>query len=130
MTIRHCARTDKVPLRWRVTRSFAQRRKPQGKGGGPRTGLAVQAAPVAQPPGQCPDLTRRKSGKKSTIPVHCLNRPRIMSFVPGTAALNNRQKPPSFAKGKADKGPGMKSPKLKIAVGVILALVMALPLVG
>jgi hypothetical protein len=29
-----------------------------------------------------------------------------------------------------NRRPGMTSPKLKIAIGVILALVMALPLVG
>ncbi len=29
-----------------------------------------------------------------------------------------------------NRGPAMTSPKLKIAIGVILALVMALPLVG
>ena len=78
----YSARTDKVMLHWSVARPNARRRKPQGKGGwswnmagksgraclGGR-GNAPPRGRQARPSGQCPDLTRVKSGRKKLFPM-------------------------------------------------------------
>ena len=65
-----CPRTDKVTLRWSLARPNARRRKPQGKGrwAGDTAGKSGRDRlgwrGTRLPKGQCPDLTRVKSGKK------------------------------------------------------------------
>jgi hypothetical protein len=44
--------------------------------------------------------------------------------------LEQQANTPIFPERRIDGRPAMTSPKLKIAIGVILAVVMALPLVG
>lgn len=82
ITFEFPARTDKVTLRQSVDRPKAQRRKPQGKGGwagdaacksgraclGGR-GNAPAGGRQARTPGQCPDLSTDKSGKKEGCAV-------------------------------------------------------------